>query len=54
MFRTFVISGVILGVKNDAELKNVNCRRVSQRLEVVSGNFNVNGVLFRKIFVFPA
>ena len=54
MLRSFVISGVISGVKNDAEFKHDICRRVSQRLELVLVNFNVNGVVFRKIFVLPA
>ena len=46
--------GIIPGVKNDAEFKNDVCRIVSQRLGAVLVNFNVNGVVFRKIFVLPA
>ena len=54
MLRSFVISGVILGVKNDAEVKNDISRKVPQRLGAGLVNFNVNGVVFRKIFVLPA
>ena len=54
MLRSFVISGVISGVKNDAEFKNDICTKVSKRLGVVLVNFNVKRVVFRKIFVLPA
>ena len=54
MLRSFVIPGVILEVKDDAEFKNDICREVPQRLASVLVNFNVNGVVFRKIFVFSA
>ena len=52
MLRSFVISDVVLGVTNDAYFKNDICRKVSQRLVAVLVNFNVNGAVFRKIFVF--
>ena len=54
MSSSFVISGVILGVKSDAEFKNDICRRVSQCSGAVLVNFNVNGMVFRKIFVLAA
>ena len=54
MLSSFVISGVILGVKNDAEFKNDICREVFLRLGAVLVHFNANGVVFRKIFVLPA
>ena len=53
MLGSFVISVVILGVQNDAAFKNDICRRVSQRLGPVLVNFNVNTVVFRKIFNLP-
>ena len=46
--------GIIRRVKNDAEFKNYICRIVSKRLGAVLVNFNVNGVVFRKIFVLSA
>ena len=47
MLRSFVISGVILGGKNDAELKNDIRKTIFQRLGAVLVNLNVNGVFFR-------
>ena len=52
MFRSFVISGVILGVKNDVEFTNDVFKTILQRLGAVLVNLHVNGVVFRKIFVF--
>ena len=54
MLRSFVISGVILGAKNDAEYKNDICKTLSQSLVVHLGNFEVNRVVLRQIFIFPA
>ena len=51
MLKSFVISGVIPGVTNDAKLKNDICRRVSQCLGPVVVNFNVNWVVFRKTVI---
>ena len=45
MLRSFVISGSILGVKNNAEIKNDICRRISLRSGAVLVNFSVNGVV---------
>ena len=49
---TFVVWGIILEVKSDADLENDICKRISQRLGVVSVGFNVIGVVFRTIFIF--
>ena len=54
MLRSSVISGVILRVKSDAEFKNDVCKTISQRVGAVLVNLYVNGVVFRKIFVFWA
>ena len=54
MLRSFVISGSILGVKNNAEIKNDICRRISLRSGAVLVNFSVNGVVFGKIFILSA
>ena len=52
VFMTFVVWGIILEVKSDADFKNDICKRISQRLGVVIVGFNVNGLIFRKIFIF--
>ena len=51
---SFVIGGVILGVENDADIEKDIWKRTSQRLGVVSGGWNKNGVVFRMIFVLSA
>ena len=51
VFMTFVVWGIILEVKSDADFKNDICKRISQRLGVVIVGFNVNGLIFRKIFI---
>ena len=48
---TFVVWDIILEVKSDADFENDICKRISRRLEVVKAGFNVNGVVFRKVFV---
>ena len=42
----FVIWGIILGVKSDADFENDICNRTSPRLGVVLVGFDVNGVVF--------
>ena len=49
---TFVVWGIILGVKSDADFENEIFKRIFQRLGVVYVGFNVHGVVFRKIFIF--
>ena len=49
---TFVIWGIILEVKSDADSDYDICKRISQHLSVVLVGFNVNGVVFRKILIF--
>ena len=44
--------GIILEVKRDADFENAICRGISQRLGEVLVDFNVNGVIFRKVFIF--
>ena len=41
-------------VQSDADFENDSSKRISQRLRVVLIDFNVNRVVFRKIFVVPA
>ena len=49
---TFVVWGIILEVKSDADFENDICKRMSQRLGVVLVGFNVEKVVFRKNFIF--
>ena len=48
---TFVVWGIILEVKRDADSENDICKRISQRLGVVLVGFNIDGVVFRNIFI---
>ena len=48
---TFVVWGIILGVKKDADVENDICKRMSQRLGIVIVGFSVNRVVFRKICI---
>ena len=45
------IFDVIVGVKNDSDLENNICKRISLRLEVVLVGFNENGLVFRQTFM---
>ena len=46
--------GVTLAVKNDADFENESYKWMLKRLGVVLLDFNVNGVVFWKIFIFSA
>ena len=48
---TFVVWGIILEVESDADFENDNFKIIFKRLGVVLAGFNVNGVVFRKIFI---
>ena len=48
---TFVVWGVILEVKSDAEIENDICKRTFQGLGLVLVGFNVNCVVYRKIII---
>ena len=48
---SFVIWGVILGVKKDADFENDIYKRTSQRLEIFLVGFDVNGVASQMIFI---
>ena len=39
-------------MKSDADSENDTSKMISQRLRVVLMDFNVNGVVFGKIFIF--
>ena len=47
----FVVWGIILEVKSDADFENDTGKRISQRSGVLLVGFNVNGVVFRRIFI---
>ena len=48
---SFVIWAIILAVKRDADFRNDTSKRIFQRLGVVLMDFNVTGVVLRKIFL---
>ena len=49
---TFVVLGIILEVKIDADSENGICQKIPQRLGVLLLSFNEDGLVFRKIFIF--
>ena len=48
---TFDARGIILEVKSDAYSENDICKRISQRVGLVLVGFNVDGMVFRNIFI---
>ena len=49
---TSVVWGIIQEVKTDADFETDICKAISRRLGIVLVGFNVDGVVFRNIFIF--